>query len=314
MVRLVLDRLAATCLVLAIVSFLSFCLMQLVPGDPALVLAGVGAPADQVARIREQFGLDQPFVGQLLHWYGGLLHGDLGQSVLLGQSVIAAILDRLPATLSLTLFAFVVSLVVGLATGILAAVRQGGIIDRLVMVAAVLGVSLPSFWIGLLLIGLFAVQVDWLPAGGYVPLSEHPADWLRSLILPGLSLALLQVGYLARITRAALIEVLHQDFVRTARAKGLAGWVVIGKHALSNALMPIVTVVGIVVSLMLSGSVVIETVFSIPGLGRLMATAILSRDYPVIQGTLLVTAATFALINLVVDLLYLLIDPRLRHG
>jgi peptide/nickel transport system permease protein len=306
-------RLLATLVVLAIVSLLSFSLMQLVPGDPALVLAGIGATADQVQHIRQEFGLDQPFAVQMLRWYGGLLHGNLGDSVLLGESVVKAIAEHVPATVSVALFASVLSVVVGIGSGILAATRQGQWIDRIVMGAAVFGVSVPSFWLGLLLMVLFAVKLDWLPAGGYVPLAQDPWQWFRSLVLPGVSLALLQIGYLAQIARNALIEVLRQDFVRTARAKGLADWTVIMKHALSNAMLPILTVTGIMFSLLLSGSVVTETVFSVPGLGRLMASAILSRDYPVIQGTLLLTAAAFAIINLLVDILYVMADPRVAY-
>jgi len=313
MAGFIVRRVFTTLVVLAIVSLLSFSLMQLVPGDPALVLAGIGATGDQVQHIRQEFGLDQPFTVQLLRWYRGLLHGDLGDSVLLGQSVMRAIFEHVPPTVSVAVFASVLSIVLGVGSGILAAVQQGKMIDRVVMGVAVLGVSVPSFWLGLLLIVLLAVQLDWLPAGGYVPFAQDPFQWLRSLVLPGVSLALLQIGYLAQITRNALIDVLHQDFIRSARAKGLVEWTVVTKHALSNAMLPILTVTGIMFSLLLSGSVVTETVFSVPGLGRLMANAILSRDYPVIQGTLLLTAAAFAFINLLVDILYVMADPRVAY-
>ena len=313
MTGFIVRRLATTLIVLGIVSLLSFSLMQLVPGDPALVLAGVGATGDQVQHIRQEFGLDQPFAVQLLRWYAGLLHGNLGDSVLLGQSVTRAIAEHTPPTVSVALFASVLSIVVGVGSGILAAVKQGRLIDQLVMGIAVLGVSVPSFWLGLLLIVLLAVQLDWLPAGGYVPLAQDPWQWFRSLVLPGVSLALLQIGYLAQMTRNALIDVLRQDFIRSARAKGLVEWTVVTKHALANAMLPILTVTGIMFSLLLSGSVVTETVFAVPGLGRLMADAILSRDYPVIQGTLLLTAAAFAMINLLVDILYVMADPRVAY-
>ena len=313
MAGFIVRRVFTTLVVLAIVSLLSFSLMQLVPGDPALVLAGIGATGDQVQHIRQEFGLDQPFTVQLLRWYRGLLHGDLGDSVLLGQSVMRAIFEHVPPTVSVAVFASVLSIVLGVGSGILAAVQQGKMIDRVVMGVAVLGVSVPSFWLGLLLIVLLAVQLDWLPAGGYVPFAQDPFQWLRSLVLPGVSLALLQIGYLAQITRNALIDVLRQDFIRSARAKGLVEWTVVTKHALSNVMLPILTVTGIMFSLLLSGSVVTETVFSVPGLGRLMANAILSRDYPVIQGTLLLTAAAFAFINLLVDILYVMADPRVAY-
>ncbi len=306
-------RLVTTLVVLLLVSFISFCIMQMVPGDPALVMAGAAAPADEVQRIREQFGLDQPFGVQLMRWYAGMLQGDLGQSITLGRSVVQSIAERLPSTIALAGFAFVLTVLFGLLAGVISALKQDSWIDHAIMTLAVVGVSVPSFWIGLIMIIGFAVMIDWLPAGGYVTLSESPTNWFRSLILPSIALALLQVGLLARITRASMIEVLRQDFVRTARAKGLPGWVVVCKHAFMNVMIPVVTVIGIIFSLLLSGSVVIETVFSIPGLGRLMATSIVTRDYPVIQGALLITAAMFVLINLAVDVLYAYLDPRIHY-
>jgi peptide/nickel transport system permease protein len=306
-------RLAATVLVLLLVSLISFSIMHMVPGDPAVVMAGVGASADQVQRIREQFGLDAPFVVRLGRWYGGLLRGDLGQSILLGRPVARAIAERLPATLSLAGLAFAVTSVAGLVLGTVAAVRHNTWIDQAVMAVAVVGVSVPNFWLGLLLIILFSVMVDWLPAGGYVPFGQDPQAWLRALILPAASLALLQVGLLARITRSTVVDLLRQDFVRTARAKGLPGWLVVCKHVFGNVMIPVTTVLGISLSLLLSGSVVVETVFSVPGLGRLVATAILARDYPVIQGGLLVTGLMFVGVNLLVDVLYAWIDPRIRY-
>jgi peptide/nickel transport system permease protein len=311
--RYLAGRLLSTLIVLIIVSFISFCIMQMVPGDPALVMAGAAAPADEVQRIREQFGLDQPFHIQLLRWYGGLLQGDLGQSITLSRSVVAAIVERLSSTVALACFAFVLTLVFGLVAGVIAALKQDSWIDHAIMTLAVIGVSVPSFWIGLIMIIGFAVMVDWLPAGGYVTIAESPTAWFKSLVLPSIALALLQMGLLARITRASMIEVLRQDFVRTAQAKGLPRWIVVGKHAFMNVMIPVVTVIGIVFSLLLSGSVVIETVFSIPGLGRLMATSIVTRDYPVIQGALLITAAMFVLINLLVDVLYAYLDPRIHY-
>lgn len=311
--RYVVRRLLATAVVLFLVTLVSFSIMSMVPGDPAVVMAGVGASADQVQRIRQQFGLDAPFPVRLGRWYGGLLHGDLGQSILLSRSVAQAIAERLPATLSLAALAFVLTAIGGIALGTLAALRQGSWVDQAVMTLAVIGVSVPGFWLGLILIVLFSVMRDWLPAGGYVPFGQGPVEWLRALVLPAVSLALLQVGLLARITRSTVAETLRQDFVRTARAKGLSGWAVVGRHAFANATIPVVTVLGISVSLLLSGSVVVETVFSIPGLGRLMATAILARDYPVIQGGLLVTALLFVLMNLAVDVLYAWLDPRVGY-
>jgi peptide/nickel transport system permease protein len=312
--RYIAQRLATTVVVLAIVSLISFSVMQMVPGDPAVVMAGVGASGDQVQQIREQFGLDKPFLYQLARWYGGLLTGNLGDSITLSRPVMQALAERAPATLAMTAFAFVLTLVAGVGAGIVAALRQNSWVDRTVMAVAVLGVSVPSFWLGLIFIIVFGVMLDLLPVGGYAPLSEGFWLWFKSLVLPSVSLALLQIGLLARITRSAMVEVLQQDYMRTARAKGLPDWVRVCKHAFLNVLVPVVTVVGIIFSLMLSGSVVIETVFAIPGIGRLMANAIVTRDYPVIQGGLLVTAAAFVLINLLVDVLYSWIDPRIRYN
>lgn len=306
-------RLLVTLVVLLLVSLISFSIMQLVPGDPAVVMAGLAASADQIQAIRIQFGLDQPFHIQLLRWYAGIAVGDMGQSMTLGRSVGQALAERLPATIGLALVSFAMTLVLGLGAGILAAIRQNTWVDQLIMTVAVIGVSLPSFWLGLILIIVFAVMLDFLPAGGYVAFAQNPRDWLVSLLLPAFSLALLQVGLLARITRSAMIETLRQDFIRTARAKGLPTWMVVFKHALMNVMVLVVTIIGIIFSLVLSGSVVVETVFSIPGLGRLMASAILTRDYPLIQGGLLITAAMFVLINLAVDVLYAYLDPRIRY-
>ncbi len=306
-------RLLVTIVVLLLVSLISFSIMQLVPGDPAVVMAGLAASADQIQAIRVQFGLDQPFHVQVLRWYAGIAVGDMGQSMTLGRSVGQALIERLPATIGLAMVAFAMTMVFGLGFGILAAIRQNTWVDQALMTLAVVGVSLPSFWLGLILIIVFAVMLDLLPAGGYVPFAQSPKDWLVSLLLPAFSLALLQVGLLARITRSAMVEILRQDFIRTAKAKGLPTWMVICKHALMNVMVMVVTIIGIVVSLMLSGSIVIETVFSIPGLGRLMASAILTRDYPLIQGGLLITAAMFVLINLLVDVLYAYLDPRIRY-
>jgi len=312
MARFIVLRLINAIPVLLIVSFVSFSIMQMVPGDPASVMAGPQATAAEVEQLRQQLGLDRPFVDQLVIWYTNLLHGDLGRSILLGRSVGQAIQERLGITLALALFGFLITLAIAVPTGVLAALRQNTWVDQAVMTIALAGVSLPNFWLGLMLIVLFSVVLDLLPAGGYVPIAEAVGPWFKSLILPSFSLAMLQVGLLARITRSAMLEVLRQDYIRTARAKGLARIYVVGKHALKNALVPVVTVIGIIFSLLLSGSVVIETVYSLPGLGRLLATSILSRDYPVIQGGLLVSAAMFVFVNLAVDVLYALIDPRLR--
>jgi peptide/nickel transport system permease protein len=299
--------------VLFLVTLIAFGIMQIVPGDPAMIIAGLGATPQEVARVRAQLGLDQPWHVQLVRWYQGLAHGDLGDSLLLGRSVSRALVERLPVTLSLTAYALLLTLVVGILSGVAASLRPNTWLDQALMTMALLGVSFPSFWLGLMLIVVFAVRLDWLPSGGYVPLSESVVGWLRSTTLPAVSLALLQIGLLARIVRATMLEVLGQDYIRTARTKGLPASAVVWKHAFRNVMIPVVTIVGIITSLLLSGSVVIETVYSVPGIGRLLGSAVLRRDYPVIQGGLLVTAAGFVLLNLLVDVLYAYLDPRVRY-
>ncbi|MGI4939804.1 MAG: ABC transporter permease, partial [Janthinobacterium lividum] len=292
----------------------TFGILHLIPGDPASVMGGLSATPQEIQQIRTDLGLDQPLLGQLLHWYGGLLHGDLGRSLLLGQDVLQAVLQRLPVTLSLSLYGLVLTLLIGVVGGIIAALRHNTIVDSVAMVMAMLGISMPSFFFGPLLVLLFAVKLGWLPSGGYVPFMTDPLGWLSAATLPAVSLALLQVGLLARITRSTMLEVLRQDYVRTARAKGLPAWSVVGKHALANAMIPIITVVGIAVSLLVSGSVVIETIFSVPGIGQLLTQAVLNRDYPLVQGGLLLLTTLLVLVNIGVDVLYAALDPRVRLG
>jgi peptide/nickel transport system permease protein len=300
--------------VLLLVSLLSFGIVWIVPGDVAAEMAGPTATAEELQRLRERLGLTRPFWEQLTGWYGALLRGDLGESILLRQGVASAIIERLPVTLSLTFTALAIAFVTGTALGVLAAVRSGKGADRAAMGAALVGFSVPDFWLGLVFVYLFAVVLGWLPSGGYVPFAEDPLGWARSMVLPAGTLALAQMGLFARMARAAMLEVLRQDYIRTARAKGMPGWIVVGKHALRNALIPVVTVAGIATGVLLGGAVVIESVFSLPGVGRLIVGAIQRRDYPVIQGGLLLTATIFVLVNLAVDLLYAALDPRIRHG
>jgi peptide/nickel transport system permease protein len=313
MIEFILRRLAAALPVLLLVSLISASIMQLVPGDPAAVIAGQNATDAEIAQIREQLGLNRPFPVKLAAWYADLARGDLGQSILLHRPVLQAIGERVPVTLALAGFALFLTVAIGVPCGIVAAIKANTWVDQAVLTLALVGVSVPNFWLSLMLIVLFGVMLDWLPAGGYVPFADDPVGWVRSLILPGISLALLQIGLLARITRATVLEILQQDYIRTARAKGLPALLVIGKHVLKNVMVPVVTVVGISFGLLLSGSVVIETVYSIPGMGRLLANAIFGRDYPMIQGGLLVTAAVLVLLNLVVDVLYAVIDPRIQY-
>jgi peptide/nickel transport system permease protein len=311
--RVILRRVAGAIPVVLLVTLITFGLMRLIPGDVSAALAGVSATPEQREQIRHNLGLDQPMQVQLLRWYSDLLRGDLGRSLFLGKPVTEATFERLPVSLSLTAYALVLTLILGLASGILAAMRQNSWVDQAAMMFAMIGISLPNFWIGLMMIVLFSVHLGWLPTGGYVPIEQDFLGWLRTATMPAVSLALLQVGLLARITRSTMLEVLRQDYVRTARAKGLPNYLVIGKHALANAMIPIVTVVGIVVSLLISGSVVTETVFSIPGVGQLLTSAILNRDYPMIQGALLFVTLLVVGINIAMDIAYAWLDPRVRY-
>ncbi len=306
-------RLGSAVPIMLIVSLITFGMIHLIPGDPAIAIAGLSATAEQIANIRHDLGLDQPVLTQLWRWYANLAQGDLGRSLLLGQPVTHVMLLRLPVTLALSAYALAMTLAIGLTSGIVAALRQNTWIDQAMMVFAMLGISLPNFYLGLLMIILFAVDLGWLPTGGYVALANDPLGWLATSTMPAISLALLLAGLLARITRSTMLEVLRQDYIRTARAKGLSNARVVLKHALANALIPITTVVGIIVSLLISGSVVTETLFSIPGIGQLLTQAVLNRDYPMVQGGLLITTALLVLVNLLVDVCYALLDPRVRY-
>ncbi len=314
MLGVVVARLLGAIPTLLLVSLITFTILHLIPGDPAAVMAGLSATPQEVAQIRGDLGLDQPLLLQLVHWYGGLLHGDLGRSLLLGQDVLQAVLQRLPVTLALSAYGLFLTLLVGIAGGVVAALRHNTVVDQVAMVGAMLGISMPSFFFAPLVVLLFAVHLGWLPSGGYVPFTSSPLGWLRAATLPAVSLALLQVGLLARITRSTMLEVLRQDYVRTARAKGLPSWSVVGKHALANAMIPITTVVGIAISLLVSGSVVVETIFSVPGIGQLLTQAVLNRDYPLVQGGLLLLTTLLVVVNIGIDVLYAALDPRVRFG
>ena len=315
MIGVFLRRLASAVPILLIVSLITFSLMHFIPGDPAVAIAGLSATPEQIIQLRHDLGLDEPFLAQLYHWYSGLLHGNLGRSLLMGQPVLQVMLFRLPVTVALSAYALVLTLIFGILSGVFAALRQNSWTDQAAMVFAMFGISVPNFWMGLLMIWLFAVSLGWLPTGGYIAFSEDPVGWLRTSTMPAISLALLQVGLLARITRSTMLEVLRQDYIRTARAKGLPRRLVVIKHALNNAMIPITTVVGIIVSLLISGSVVTETLFSIPGVGQLLTQAVLNRDYPLVQGGLLLVTALLVLVNVLVDVSYAALDPRVRtHG
>lgn len=312
MARFLTKRLASAFVVLVLVSLMSFAIIWLVPGDPTAAFLDTSATPEQVERLRRELGLDQPVIVQMLDWYGRILHGDLGHSILLNRSVTAAILERLPVTLSLAGIALVLALMTGVLAGIVAAVNHNRWPDQVVMTAALIGLSVPDFWLGIILILLLAVKLGLFPTGGYVPLSQDPLGWLASIFMPAMTLAVIQVGFIARMTRASMLEVLNQDFIRTADAKGLKLTEIMLRHGLPNALVPVLTVAGIVAGALLGGAVIIEQVFSIPGVGRLIIGGILSRDYPVIQGGLLLLAVIYLAVNLAVDILYAAVDPRVR--
>lgn len=313
MLAFTLRRLIATIPVMALVAIIVFSLLYLTPGDPAAVLAGEQATAEDIERLRETLGLDEPYLVRFGQWIGGVLQGDLGTSVFSRRPVTELIVQRLEPTVALTIASLVIAVAIAVPLGVIAAWRSGGIVDRLAMSFAVVGFSVPVFVLAYLLIMLFSVEWDLLPVQGYVPVAYGVGPFLERLILPALSLGLVNAALIARITRAAMLEVLGQDYIRAARAKGLPIRTVLLKHALKNAAVPIVTVIGISFALLISGVVVTETVFNIPGLGRLTVDAILRRDYPVIQGLILVFSATYVIVNLLVDLSYGLFDPRIKY-
>ena len=292
---------------------LVFLLLRLTPGDPAAILAGDAATAEQIAAIRSSLGLDQPLIAQFAIWMGKLLSGDLGQSYYFRIDVATLIGQRLEPTFALAVLTILVAVIVSIPLGVLAAWRFGGWLDRALMGFSVLGFSVPVFVLAYLLIMLFASHLGWLPVQGYRSIAEGFWPWLQHLILPSIALGTVYVALIARITRATMLDVLAQDYIRTAQAKGLATDEVLYGHALKNAAVPIVTVIGIGIALLISGVVVTETVFAIPGIGRLTVDAILRRDYPIIQGIILIFSGAYVLINLLVDLSYTLLDPRIRY-
>jgi peptide/nickel transport system permease protein len=310
--RFLIRRLAGAAAVLFLVSLIAFAMIWLVPGDPASAFLDASATPEQIARLRVALGLDKPLPLQMLDWYGRVLRGDLGQSILLNRSVVAALVERLPVTLSLAAFALAFAVILGVVAGTVAAVNHNRWPDQAVMIVSLFGLSTPEFWLGLVLILVFAVQLGWLPTGGFVPITESPMGWLRTILLPALTLGLVQIGFIARMARASMLEVLSQDFVRTADAKGLSRFDIVVRHGLPNALIPILTVIGIAAGALLGGTVIIEQVFSIPGVGRLIIGAIAARDFPVMQGGLLFLAVIYLVVNLTVDILYAVIDPRVR--
>jgi peptide/nickel transport system permease protein len=292
---------------------LVFFMLQLAPGDPAAVMLGANATPEQVSALRDELGLNDPIWTQFWIFLGNLVTFDLGNSIFLGRPVLDVVLSYGEITLRLTFFALAIAVVLGCGAGILAALFHNRLIDKVTMLLAVIGVGIPEFWLALLLILFFAVTLRWFPVSGYVPLDDGLWASLQSLTLPALALALIQAAFIARMTRSAVLDVLGEPYIATARAKGMSGWTVISRHVVRAASVPIVTVVGLTLAVLLGGAVAVETVFSLPGIGNLLIQAVGRRDYPLIQGIVLVVAVAFVVINLLVDLLYALIDPRVRY-
>ena len=309
----VLRRLLALVPVALVVATVGFVLIHLAPGDPAAIIAGPDAPADDVAQIRRTLGLEQPLHVQLVRWYVRLVQGDLGQSIFLRKPVLDAILDRAEPTVLLTLSATLVAVLIGVPAGVISARHHNTATDQTFMMLALLGISIPNFLLGLLFVLVFGVWLRWFPVAGYSPLEDGWLATARSLVLPAFALGLVQSALIARIARSSMLDVLREQFITTGRAKGLGERVVVYKHALRNALVPTVTVIGISFAVLISGAVVVETVFNIPGLGRLVVSAVSRRDYPVVQGVVLVIGGVYMLVNLLVDLSYLVIDPRVKY-
>ncbi|CAA9213560.1 MAG: ABC transporter, permease protein 1 (cluster 5, nickel/peptides/opines) [uncultured Acetobacteraceae bacterium] len=306
-------RVLATIPVMAIVALFVFSLLYIAPGDPAAVIAGDQATPDDVERIRQSLGLDRPFLVRFGEWVFRIVRGDLGVSIFTNLPVSTMIAQRVQPTLSLMVLTLILAVSIAVPMGVVAAWRQGTLVDRAVMGFAVLGFSVPVFVVGYVLAYIFALELDWLPVQGYTSLDQGFFPWLENLILPSIALGGVYIALIARITRATMLEVLQQDYIRTARAKGAGQGSILFLHALKNAAVPIVTVIGIGVALLIGGAVVTESVFAIPGLGRLTVDAILRRDYPVIQGVILLFSFVYVLVNLLIDILYTLIDPRIRY-
>jgi peptide/nickel transport system permease protein len=313
MTRYVIRRFLGMIAVMFTVVTIVFVIVRVAPGDPAAVMLGPDATAADIAALREQLGLNRPLILQYLYFLGQLLRGDLGQSIFLNMPVLSALADRAEPTFFLTLFSILIASAIALPVGILAAYKRGSLFDQVATTLAMLAASIPSFWLGLILIQVFAVRWSWFPVSGYGGPDASFIVRLSHLVLPATALGVVSSALITRFTRASMLDVLNDDYVRTARSKGMGEFRVVMKHAFKNALIPVLTVIGLTAALLVSGAVVTETVFSLPGVGNLVVSAVLRRDYPVIQGALLVIAALYVLINFVIDMLYLVVDPRVRY-
>jgi peptide/nickel transport system permease protein len=313
MLQLVARRVLATIPVMGVVALTVFALLHLTPGDPAVIIAGDYATTQDIDRIRTRLGLDRPLLTQAGIWLTSVVRGDLGTSIYSGLPVTKLIGQRVGPTAALTALAMVISVALAVPLGVLAAWRQGSWLDRIIMLFSVSGFSMPVFWLGFLLVWLFAIQWGVLPVQGYQPIDAGPWQFLRHLVLPAVTLSLVYMALIARMTRASMLGVLSEDYIRTAFAKGLAPRRVLLGHALKAASLPVVTIIGVGFALLIGGAVVTESVFALPGLGRLTVDAIVRRDYPVIQGVVLVVSGVYVLLNLVIDLAYVVLDPRIRY-
>lgn len=312
MIGMIARRLIATIPVLVVVAVVIFAVLRLTPGDPATLVAGDAATPEQVEAIRRNMGLDQPVIVQFGRWVGDMLRGDFGISLISGKPVSELILSRMGATVSLTILTLLFTLLVSLPVGVLSAWYQGKALDRAVMAGSVVGFSVPVFIVAYLLILVFAIELRWLPVQGYKPLAAGLWEHLRHLILPAISLSTVYIALITRIVRTSVIDTLGEDYIRTARAKGLPEWSVLSRHALQNAAVPILTIIGISITMLIGGVVVTESVFNIPGLGRLVLDSVLSRDFTVIQTLIVLFSLVYILINLLIDISYTLVDPRIR--
>lgn len=314
MIAFIVRRLLLLVPVLLIVGVIVFSLIHLAPGDPVSMMLGREATIEQEEALREQLGLNEPLPIEFVNWFWGVLRLDFGDSLFIGKPVTEALLDRVQPTGLLALYSMAVSIVIAIPAGVLAAVRPNSLLDRLLMLVSISGAAIPGFFFGILLILLFAVKLDWLPSGGYADLGDDPVQHLTYMILPAAALGFSGAGFLARIVRSTMLDVLNEEYVRTAYAKGLPQRHVVLRHALRNALIPVMTVIGILLASTLGGAVVIETVFNIPGMGRLLVQSVTRRDFPLIQGAVMAIAAVEVLVMLIVDVLYVFIDPRIRYG
>jgi peptide/nickel transport system permease protein len=313
MLRAALNRLFGMLVVMALVVTVVFVIVRVTPGDPAAVMLGPDASAEDIEQLREKLGLNGTILEQFANYVAGVLRADFGQSIFLGQPVTQALMDRAEPTFFLTIFSLLIATAIALPVGILSAYWRGSMFDQAATALAMFAASVPSFWLGLLFIQFFAVHLGWFATSGYGGPGTTLFERLHYLVLPAFALGLVSSALITRFTRASMLDVLNDDYVRTARSKGMSEWRVVLKHALKNALIPILTVIGLTAALLISGAVVTETVFGLPGVGNLVVSAVLRRDYPVIQGALLVIAGLYVLVNFGIDMLYLLIDPRVRY-